>query len=136
MKRLGKLIFGAVAVAAAGFAAAPASAQTYPNQRVTIVVPFGAGSVTDILARIFADEMGRRWGQQVIVENRPGLAGTAAVAKAAPDGYTLMVTSNGHTVAALVAKDVPFDPVKDFAGISVVANAPVAALVPADSPAK
>ena len=60
-----------------GFAA-PASAQSWPTQRVTIVVPFGAGSVTDILARIFADEMGKRWGQQVIVENRPGIAGTAA----------------------------------------------------------
>ena len=56
---------------------------------MTIVVPFGAGSVTDILARIFADEMGKKWDQQVIVENRPGIAGTAAVAKAAPDGYTL-----------------------------------------------
>jgi hypothetical protein len=52
---------------------APVSAQSWPTQRVTVVVPFGAGSVTDILARIFAEEMGRRWGQQVIVENRPGL---------------------------------------------------------------
>ena len=106
MKQLLNLIFGAAAMAAASVVAtAPASAQAWPTQRVTIVVPFGAGSVTDILARIFADEMGRRWDQQVIVENRPGLAGTAAVAKAAPDGYTLMVTSNGHTVAGLVTKD-------------------------------
>ncbi|HEY0441118.1 MAG TPA: tripartite tricarboxylate transporter substrate-binding protein, partial [Xanthobacteraceae bacterium] len=82
----------------AALAASPAAAQNYPTQRVTIVVPFGAGSVTDILARIFAEDMGRRWGQQIIVENRPGIAGTAAVAKATPDGYTLMVTSNGHTV--------------------------------------
>ena len=69
--------------------------------------------------------MGKRWGQQVIVENRPGLAGTAAVAKAAPDGYTLMVTSNGHTVAGLVSKDAPFDPVKDFAGITRLGSAPL-----------
>jgi len=74
--------------------------------------------------------------QQVIVENRPGLPGTASVATAAKDGYTLMLTSNGHTIARAINKSVPFDPVKDFAGISVVANAPVAALVPADSPAK
>ena len=100
------------------------------------MVPFGAGSVTDILARIFADEMGRRWGQQVIVENRPGLAGTAAVAKAAPDGYTLMVTSNGHTVAGLVAKDVPFDPVKDFAGITRLGSAPLFLISHPDVPAK
>ncbi len=99
MKRLMNSVFGAAAmIAACVVSTAPASAQSWPTQRVTVVVPFGAGSVTDILARIFAEEMGRRWDQQVIVENRPGLAGTAAVAKAAPDGYTLMVTSNGHTV--------------------------------------
>jgi len=95
------------------------SAQNYPTQRVTIVVPFGAGSVTDIMARIIADEASKRWGQQVIVENRPGLAGTTGVAKAAPDGYTLMLTSNGHTVAALVNKNLSFDPVKDFAGAAL-----------------
>src|SRR5262249_6127507 len=95
-----------------------AAAQTYPSQRVTIVVPFGAGSVTDILARIFADEMRTRGTRQVLVETRRGLAGTAGVAKAAPDGHTLMVTSNGHTVAALVSKNIPFDPVKDFSGIT------------------
>src|SRR5437899_7172326 len=92
---------GAVLIAAVS----GAQAQNYPNQRVTIVVPFGAGSVTDILARILAEDMGRRWNQQVIVENRPGLAGTTMVGKAAPDGYTLMVTSNGHTVAGLRSEE-------------------------------
>src|ERR1700737_4173219 len=98
--------------------AAPESgwAQAFPTQRVTIVVPFGAGSVTDIMARILADETSKHWGQQVIVENRPGLAGTVGAAKAAPDGYTLMLHSNGHTVAGLGKKNIPFDPVKDFAG--------------------
>src|SRR3569832_2406204 len=114
MRRFLSVVFGVAALAATNLL--PASAQSWPTQRVTIVVPFGAGSVTDILARIFAEEMGRRWGQQVIVENRPGLAGTAAVAKAAPDGYTLMVTSNGHTVSGLVTKDAPFDPVGGGAG--------------------
>ena len=115
-----------IATAVAGLAmASPASAQSYPTQRVTIVVPFGAGSVTDILARIVADEMGKKWQQQVIVENRPGLAGTTAVGKAAPDGYTLMLTSNGHTVAGLVSKTLTVDPVKDFAGITRVASAPL-----------
>ena len=103
---------------------------------MTVVVPFGAGSVTDILARIFAEEMGKRWGQQVIVENRPGLAGTAAVAKATPDGYTLMVTSNGHTVAGLVTKDAPFDPVKDFAGITRLGSAPLFLITHPGLPAK
>jgi len=137
MRQIGKWLLGIAAVAAAGVALlAPASAQSWPNQRVTIVVPFGAGSVTDILARIFADEMGRRWNQQVIVENRPGLAGTAAVAKATPDGYTLMVTSNGHTVAGLVTKERPFDPVKDFAGITRLGSAPLFLITHPDVPAK
>jgi tripartite-type tricarboxylate transporter receptor subunit TctC len=126
MKQLTKLMFGAAALFAAGLLpTTQIFAQGYPTQRVTIVVPFGAGSVTDIIARILADDMGRRWNQQVIVENRPGLAGSAAVAKAAPDGYTLMLTSNGHTVAGLVTKDPPFDPVKDFAGITRLVSAPL-----------
>jgi tripartite-type tricarboxylate transporter receptor subunit TctC len=124
-------------VAAVTFGAvAPASAQNFPTQRVTIVVPFGAGSVTDILARILADELSRRWGQQVLVENRPGLAGTVGVAKAAPDGYTLMLTSNGHTVAGLVNKNLPFDPVKDFSGITRVGSAPLYLIINPDVPAK
>ena len=110
--------------------------QTYPTQRITVVVPFGAGSVTDILARIFAEEMRRRWDQQVIVENRPGLAGTAGVAKATPDGYTLMVTSNGHTVSALVSKSVSFDPVKDFSGITRLGSVPLYLIVHPGGPAK
>ena len=73
-------------------------AQTYPNQMVRIVVPFSAGSMTDILARALADKLSTRWKQQVIVENRPGVAGTAGVAKSPGDGLTLMLTSNGHTI--------------------------------------
>jgi tripartite-type tricarboxylate transporter receptor subunit TctC len=124
-KAMKKLIQLGLALAALVATGLPASAQSYPNQRVTIVVPFGAGSVTDILARIVADEMGKKWNQQVIVENRPGLAGTTAVGKAAPDGYTLMLTSNGHTVAGLVSKTLTVDPVKDFAGITRIASAPL-----------
>ena len=137
MKRFLSVVFGAAAVTAACIVCtAPVSAQNYPTQRVTVVVPFGAGSVTDILARIFAEEMGRRWNQQVVVENRPGLAGSAAVAKATPDGYTLMVTSNGHTVSGLVTKDAPFDPVKDFAGITRLGSAPLFLIAHPDVPAK
>jgi tripartite-type tricarboxylate transporter receptor subunit TctC len=123
MKQMFRLLFAAAA--AFVVSASAVSAQAWPTQRVTIVVPFGAGSVTDILARIFANEMSARWGQQVIVENKPGLAGTAAVAKSAPDGYTLMVTSNGHTVAGLVSKSTPFDPVKDFSGITRLGSPPL-----------
>ncbi|MEW6451114.1 MAG: tripartite tricarboxylate transporter substrate-binding protein [Pseudomonadota bacterium] len=125
MKQMKKFWLGLAALATGAVLAAPASAQNWPSQRITIVVPFGAGSVTDILARIVADDLGKRWNQQVVVENRPGLAGTAGVAKSAPDGYTLMVTSNGHTVSGLVTKDPPFDPVKDFSGITRLASAPL-----------
>jgi len=137
MKALLKWALGAAAAAAVSVGlAAQASAQSWPTQRVTVVVPFGAGSVTDILARIFAEEMGRHWGQQVIVENRPGLAGTTAVGKATPDGYTLMVTSNGHTVAGLVSKTLTVDPVKDFAGITRLGSAPLFLITYPGTPVK
>ena len=114
----------------------PASAETYPNQVVRIVVPFSAGSITDGLARILAEKLADEWKQQVIVENRPGLPGTTGVAKSAPDGYTLMLTSNGHTIAGAINKSIQFDPVKDFAGVSRVAAVPLVAIVPPDLPAK
>ena len=111
-----------------------AAAQTYPNQVVRIMVPFSAGSITDGLARILADKLSEMWKQQVIVENRPGLPGTTAVAKSTPDGYTLMLTSNGHTIAGAINKSIQFDPVKDFAGVSRVAAVPLVAIVPPDFP--
>ena len=113
-----------------------ALAQTYPNQTVRIVVPFSAGSATDILARIVADKLSAKWSQTVLVENRPGIPGTTAVAKSAPDGYTLMMTSNGHTIAGVINKSLTFDPVKDFSGVTPVASVPVVLIVPPDSPAK
>jgi len=135
---LGVIGLGAIGLGLAALLATSggAFAQSYPNQTVKIVVPFSAGSITDGLARILADKLSTMWKQQVIVENRPGLPGTAGVATAPKDGYTLMLTSNGHTIARAINKAVPFDPVKDFAGISIVASAPVVAIVPADTPAK
>ncbi|HEY6995809.1 MAG TPA: tripartite tricarboxylate transporter substrate-binding protein [Xanthobacteraceae bacterium] len=137
MTMLRLLRLGVVALLAAAFGApGPASAQNFPTQRVTIVVPFGAGSITDILARIVAEEASKRWNQQVLVENRPGLAGTAGAAKATPDGHTLLLTSNGHTVAGLVTKNPPFDPVKDFAGITRVSSVPLYLIINPNVPAK
>jgi len=123
-----------LALAGALASVAGASAQTYPNQLVRIVVPFSAGSITDGLARILADKLADMWKEQVIVENRPGLPGTTAVAKSAPDGYTLMLTSNGHTIAGAINKAIQFDPVKDFAGVARVASVPLVAIVPPDFP--
>jgi tripartite-type tricarboxylate transporter receptor subunit TctC len=132
---MGYRSFG-LAVAALLAACCGAVAQTYPTQRVTIVVPFSAGSITDGLARILADKLANMWKQQVIVENKPGLPGTTSVAKGKPDGYTLMLTSNGHTIAAAITKSVQFDPVKDFAGVTQLASVPLVAIVPPSLPAK
>jgi tripartite-type tricarboxylate transporter receptor subunit TctC len=134
MKRIRTLLLGLAAVAVA---CGPSFAQgDYPNQMVRIVVPFSAGSITDGLARILADKLATVWKQQVIVENRAGLPGTTGVAKSTPDGYTLMLTSNGHTIAGVINKNLQFDPVKDFAGVSQVAAVPMVMIVPPDFPAK
>jgi tripartite-type tricarboxylate transporter receptor subunit TctC len=132
------LATGAVALACSGllFEVSGAAAQSYPSRTVTIIVPFGAGSITDAMARVLADKLGAMWKQSVVVENRPGLPGTTAAAKSAPDGYTLMLTSNGHTIAGVINKGIQFDPVKDFAGVTVIASVPLVAIVPADFPAK
>jgi tripartite-type tricarboxylate transporter receptor subunit TctC len=126
----------AALTAASVLTAAPLAAQNFPTQRVTIVVPFGAGSVTDILARILADDLGKRWNQQVLVENKPGIAGTGSVAKATPDGHTILLTSNGHTVANVVSKSAPFDAVKDFAGVTRICNVPLYLIFHPGTPAK
>jgi tripartite-type tricarboxylate transporter receptor subunit TctC len=115
--------------------AAPAQPTEYPARMVRIVVPFSAGSNTDTQARIIADKLSELWRQQVIVENRPGVAGTASVAKSAPDGYTLMLTSSGHTIAGTLHRNLPFDPVKDFSGITQVTSVAAALVVPPDLPA-
>jgi tripartite-type tricarboxylate transporter receptor subunit TctC len=97
----------------------------YPTQLVRIVVPFSAGSTSDLLARTIGDRLSTRWPQQVIVENRPGIAGTASVAKA----------SNGHAILDRISASLPFDPIKDFVGISEVGTLPLVLVVPPNSPA-
>src|SRR6185436_3375573 len=111
-----ELLLSVTAITACIGTAAPAGAQSYPDGTVRIVVPFGAGSLTDILARIIAEDASKKWGRQVLVENRPGLPGTIAVARAEPDGLTLMLTSNGHAAVGYVNKNLSFNPVKDFSG--------------------
>ena len=124
-------------ISTGALAQAPASgAGKYPEQMVRLVVPFSAGSMTDLLARVLAEKLGARWNQQVIVENRPGLAGTSSVAKAPPDGYTLMLTSNGHTVVAHLNRNLTFDPMKDFVAVSQVATTPLIMVAPPESATK
>jgi tripartite-type tricarboxylate transporter receptor subunit TctC len=130
-------LFGLCAVSLL-LSASGAFSQTvaYPNQTVKIIVPFTAGSNTDILARVLADQLGPMWKQTVIVENKPGIAGTIGVANSAADGYTIMLTSNGHTILNALNKDLSIDPVKDFAGITQIASVPVVLIVSPELPAK
>ena len=105
-------------------AGAARAQQAWPAQTVKIVVPFGAGSVTDSMARIIGDKLSQTWKQSVFIENRPGPPGITAAARATPDGYTLMLTSNGHVISNLINKNVAFDPVADFAGVTRLVEAP------------
>jgi tripartite-type tricarboxylate transporter receptor subunit TctC len=133
MSLVRKTLLAAAAVVAIG---GSAHAQTYPTQSVKMIVPFGAGSITDNLARIISDKLGGVWKQSVVVENRPGLPGTTSVAKADKDGYTLMLTSNGHVIARTINKNASFDPVADFAGITRVVEVPFIMMVPPSLPVK
>lgn len=99
----------------------------YPNKPIRVIVPFGAGSTTDIIARAIADKMAQSMGQQLVIENRGGASGTigqAAVAQAAPDGYTIMVHSSSHTVSPSTFAKLPFDTIADFAGVTPISSTP------------
>jgi len=109
--------------------AAPASAQTYPSRTVTVVVPFPAGGSVDGVARILVQKLNETVGQHFIVENRPGGAsgtvGANAVAKAAPDGYTLLVSASVHVINPFLYKSVPYDVVSDFTPVTLLADGPL-----------
>ena len=117
-----------------------ANAQTYPAKPVKLVVPFPAGSATDQIARVVGHELQGALGQPFIVDNKPGAQGTIAaegVAKSAPDGYTLMVTTNTPQAAApALFKQLRYDPVKDFAPVARLGTISFMLMVPADFPAK
>jgi tripartite-type tricarboxylate transporter receptor subunit TctC len=109
-----------------------AGAQAYPVRPVHMIVPLTAGSAADILARRLAQKMGESWGQTVVVENRPGAGttlGADVVAKAAPDGHTLLMNSAAFAVSAAIYQKLPYDPLKDFAPVSQVAAAPIVVVV-------
>src|SRR5258705_613615 len=114
-----------------------AAAQDYPKRPIELVVPFVAGGTTDNIARLMAQRFSDSWGQTVIVNNRPGggsTIGTNAVAKAAPDGHTLLVTTIGFAINAGLQK-LPYDPIKDFAPITELASLPLMLVVHSSVPA-
>jgi tripartite-type tricarboxylate transporter receptor subunit TctC len=129
---LQRRVLTALAAACALAAIAPAHAQSWPTKPVRIVVPFPAGGTTDIVARSLGAELQKMWGQSVVIDNRPGAGGNIgadAVAKSAPDGYTVLMGTVGthainHSLFAQNGQKMPFDPVKDFVPITLCAAVP------------
>jgi tripartite-type tricarboxylate transporter receptor subunit TctC len=131
MKRL-------LALALLALSALPAAAQEWPTRTVRVIVPFGAGATPDTIARLIADRLQQKLGQNFIVENKPGasgMTGTDAVAKAEPDGYTIGLSIGGPlAINTLLFSKMPYDPHKDLALITVLTTQPSALTVPANLP--
>jgi tripartite-type tricarboxylate transporter receptor subunit TctC len=126
-----KSIFLATCALLGSIGAAHAEAN-YPNRPIRVIVPFTAGSTTDIVARAITEKMGRSLGQVMVIDNRGGASGTlgaAAAASAAPDGYTIMIQSSSHTVNPSTFAKLPYDTVKDFSAISPIATLPNALVI-------
>ncbi|MCK9510881.1 MAG: tripartite tricarboxylate transporter substrate binding protein [Pigmentiphaga sp.] len=128
------------ATAAAAILGVGSAAQAFPDQPITIVVPFPPGGSTDLLARKLGDEMSKRLNTTVIIDNRPGAGGTIGsrqVANAKPDGHTLVLGVTGsHSVSYSLYADPPYDPVKDFEAVSLVVNTPLVVAVNDQVPVK
>ena len=124
-------------LAVLGGLALPAAAQNYPTKPVQVMLAFTPGSAVDIVGRIVTAKLAEMWGQPVVNDNRSGAGGSiasAAVARAAPDGYTLLVTSNAHTVNPAIYAHLPYDSLKDFTDIVPFAEQPNVMVVDASSP--
>jgi len=136
--KISRIAVAALTVSA--FAAAGAGAQTYPSKSVRIVVGLAPGGTTDLVTRILAQRLGESWGQNVVVDNRPGasgMIGAELVAKSAPDGYTLLVTpQTSVAVAPALYGKAPYDAVKDFAPVSLVGSTPLLMVVHPSFPPK
>jgi tripartite-type tricarboxylate transporter receptor subunit TctC len=114
-------------------------AQSYPVRPVRLVVPFAAGGPVDTVARLLTPRLAEAWGQQVVIDNRPGansMIGSEAVARAAPDGYTLLIVSAGFAINVTLQPKLPYDPLRDFTPIITVANGPSALVTHPSLPAR
>jgi tripartite-type tricarboxylate transporter receptor subunit TctC len=119
---------GAFLVAALVLASPAVRAQTYPSRQITLIIPFAVGGSNDMVGRAIGKKLTEAWGQPVIVENRPGaggMIGTAAVAAAPPDGYTLLLVSSTFTINPAIRKSMPFDTIKDFTPAAFIARSPL-----------
>jgi tripartite-type tricarboxylate transporter receptor subunit TctC len=116
-----------------------ALAQAYPSKPVKIIVPFGPGGFTDVVARILGVKLGESLGQSVVIENKPGagsMIGTDQVAKSAPDGHTLVIVSSTHVISPWIYKNVPYDPIKGFTPITKLVDSPYVLLTNPKVPVK
>ena len=133
-------LFAAAFAAASALAADGAFAQTYPDKPIRIVSPFSPGGGTDLMGRLIGQQFTKSWGQQVVVENRPGangMVGADFVAKAAPDGYTLLVGTMGtHGINASLYRKMPYDAVADFTPVTALITSPMLLLVHPSIPAR
>ncbi len=139
MKKRLFIVAAGLLAGSAAWAQTPAPAADYPNKIIKIIVPFTAGSATDIMARIVGERLSVSMGQPVVVENRPGAGGTlgtAQVAKSDPDGYTLLVVATGHVVNPVLYSGLTYDTIGDFAGVVPLAALPSVLVVGAGSPIK
>ena len=128
------IALGAVALAAP----LAAAQQTYPNKPIRFIVPFPPGGGADIAARVIAQKLTESWGQQVIVDNRPGgntIIGSEVLVRSPPDGYTLMVTSSAHVINPLLLPSLPYDSVKDFTPVATVSYSELVLVLNASVPA-
>ena len=120
--------------------ATPSMAQAYPSKPIKLIIPFPAGGATDIVGRVVAQQLGVELGQTVVGDNRAGAAGvigSESVARAAPDGYTILLsTSSTHTIGPILNPKIPYSPIKDFTPIMYLAASPQVVVVPLSSPAK
>jgi len=129
-----------VPLAFAGLVGAlPVHAQTYPVRPVRMIVPFSPGGATDVPARILAQRLSEAFGHQIVIDNRPGAGGVLgadAVAKAPPDGYTLLLTATTHVISASLYKKLPYDAIRDFAPVMLIGSGPNVLTVHPSLPAK
>jgi tripartite-type tricarboxylate transporter receptor subunit TctC len=138
-RTIAALTLCALGVAAHAQSHSTSSGQAYPAKPVRMIVPFAPGGNTDIIARVYAPKMSELLGQQVIIDNRGGAGstiGTEAVARAAPDGYTLLMVSAAHTINPAMIRKMPYDSVKDFTPLGIVADVPTAFVIHPSLPAK
>jgi len=132
-KTIGRLLAGA----ALFLVGVSAHAENFPNKPVHILVPYAAGGAVDVLARTLGQSLAKIWGQQPIIENRPGAGGivaSQALTQAPPDGYTLILVASGHPLNQFIYPSLPYDTFKDFTAITEIASSPLAVVVSKKSP--